>query len=176
MKTGRWAVTLALSWSMGALAAGPEGAVYDALGVRMGPVVQPSLVLVDIGGRTVLIRVGPAILPGAEGFAKDYRELWALGRGRLYWTEAGCSGAPHLVGDDLDGTGGEAPSVTTLAANGKAWVYSVPPSSVRWVTTFRSYREGATCTAIPGTVHLAALKVDLRVDLDGLFTRPYGLR
>ena len=103
MKTGCRLVALALSWSTGVLAAGPEGAVYDALGVRMGPVVQPSLVLVDIGGRAVLIRVGPAILPGAEGFAKDYRELWALGRGRLYWTEPGCTGGTFLVGDDLDG-------------------------------------------------------------------------
>lgn len=69
-----------------------------------------------------------------------------------------------------------APSVTTLAANGKAWVYSVPPAPERWSTTFRSYREGATCTAIPGTVRLAAVKADLRVDLDSLFTRPFGLR
>ena len=109
-------------------------------------------------------------------FAKDYRELWARARGRLYWTEPGCAGAPYLAGDDLEGTGVEAPSVTTLAANGKAWVYSVPPSPVRWMTTFRSFREGTVCTPLPGTVGLAAVKADLRVDLDSLFVRPYGLR
>jgi len=168
-----------------AYAAGPNGVVYDANGIRMGPLgtigdqYRKDAIELLVNGKKVSLCVEPGFGGDPSNKFVDTRIIlpaFCYGSTQVNFDQPNCQGAAYLEGGGIYYGGiGRYPSSTIVTSSGVVTMYVAQPALPvrRLVSSFLS--ATGVCTNYVGQGTINSLTVIDVINISAKYTAPYVL-